>query len=139
MTVTKTEVVIIGGGPSGLLLSQLLNRANISTIVLERASREHVLSRIRAGVLEAGTVQVLRDAGVGDLAGAGHAIGMDDSVLGEDGIDLGFVGWIDVSEDQIRVWRDNDRALHRLGDLAEAGAVLRAAFTVHDLFGKLTD
>ena len=66
MTVTKTEVVIIGGGPSGLLLSQLLNRANISTIVLERASREHVLSRIRAGVLEAGTVQVLRDAGVGD-------------------------------------------------------------------------
>ncbi len=62
----KTEVAIIGGGPSGLLLSQLLNRAGIATVVLERASREHVLSRIRAGVLEAGTVAMLQEAGVGD-------------------------------------------------------------------------
>lgn len=62
----KTEVVIVGGGPSGLLLSQLLNRAGVSTIILERTSRARVLSRIRAGVLEDGTVQLLRDAGVGD-------------------------------------------------------------------------
>ncbi|MDU8911761.1 4-hydroxybenzoate 3-monooxygenase [Aestuariicoccus sp. MJ-SS9] len=61
----KTEVVIVGGGPSGLLLSQLLNRAGVDTIVLERASRDHVLSRIRAGVLESGTVEMLRAAGVG--------------------------------------------------------------------------
>lgn len=60
----KTDVVIIGGGPSGLLLSQLLNRAGIETIVLERASRDHVLGRIRAGVLEWGTVQLLEEAGV---------------------------------------------------------------------------
>ena len=60
----KTEVAIIGGGPSGLLLSQLLNQAGVATVVLERASREHVLSRIRAGVLEAGTVAMLREAGV---------------------------------------------------------------------------
>lgn len=62
----KTQVVIIGGGPSGLLLSQLLNRAGIDTVILERTSRERVLSRIRAGVLEAGTVQLLKEAGVAD-------------------------------------------------------------------------
>ena len=60
----KTEVLIIGGGPSGLLLSQLLNRAGVATVVLERTSRERVLARIRAGVLEAGTVGLLREAGV---------------------------------------------------------------------------
>ncbi|WP_339760836.1 4-hydroxybenzoate 3-monooxygenase [uncultured Sulfitobacter sp.] len=62
----KTEVVIIGGGPSGLLLSQLLNRAGVDTVILERTSRKRVLDRIRAGVLESGTVQLLREAGVGD-------------------------------------------------------------------------
>jgi p-hydroxybenzoate 3-monooxygenase len=62
----KTEVAIIGGGPSGLLLSQLLMRAGIATVVLERREREHVLSRIRAGVLEWGTVGLLEEAGVAD-------------------------------------------------------------------------
>ena len=61
----KTEVVIIGGGPSGLLLSQLLNRAGVATVVLERTSRAHVLARIRAGVLEQGSVAMLHEAGVG--------------------------------------------------------------------------
>lgn len=60
-----TQVVIIGGGPSGLLLSQLLNRDGISTVILERSTRSHVLSRIRAGILEWGTVDLLRAAGVG--------------------------------------------------------------------------
>ncbi len=62
----KTQVAIVGGGPSGLLLSQLLNRAGVDTVILERSSRDHVLSRIRAGVLEAGTVALLREAGVAD-------------------------------------------------------------------------
>lgn len=62
----KTQVVIVGGGPSGLLLSQLLNRAGVDTVVLERTSRARVLARIRAGVLESGTVEMLREAGVGD-------------------------------------------------------------------------
>jgi p-hydroxybenzoate 3-monooxygenase len=50
----RTQVAIIGGGPSGLMLSQLLHLKGIDTIVLERQSREYVLSRIRAGVLEHG-------------------------------------------------------------------------------------
>jgi len=65
----RTQVIIIGGGPSGLLLSQLLNRAGVETIILERASRDHVLARIRAGVLEAGTVQLLAEAGVAERLG----------------------------------------------------------------------
>ncbi len=62
----RTQVAIIGGGPSGLLLSQLLMRAGISTVVLERQTRAHVLGRIRAGVLERGAVEMLHRAGCGD-------------------------------------------------------------------------
>lgn len=62
----KTQVGIIGGGPSGLLLSQLLHLQGIETIVLERQSREYVLGRIRAGVLENGFVDLMREAQVGE-------------------------------------------------------------------------
>ena len=62
----RTQVCIIGGGPSGLLLAQLLHRAGIDNVVLERRTREYVLSRIRAGVLEWGSVELLREAGVGE-------------------------------------------------------------------------
>ena len=61
----RTQVAIIGGGPSGLLLSQLLNRSGIATVVIERKSRDYVLGRIRAGVLETGLVNLLREAGAG--------------------------------------------------------------------------
>lgn len=61
----RTQVAIIGSGPSGLLLGQLLAKAGIETIIIERASKEHVLARVRAGVLEQGTVQLLDEAGVG--------------------------------------------------------------------------
>ena len=61
----KTQVGIIGGGPAGLLLSQVLHRHGIASVILERQSREYVLGRIRAGVLERGTVEMLRRAGVG--------------------------------------------------------------------------
>ena len=64
-TVISTQVAIVGGGPSGLLLAQLLAHAGIDSVVLERRSREYVLSRIRAGVLESGTVSLLRAAGAG--------------------------------------------------------------------------
>ncbi len=62
----KTQVAIIGGGPSGLLLSQLLDKRGIDSIVLERKTKDYVLSRIRAGVLERGLVALLREAGVVD-------------------------------------------------------------------------
>ena len=62
----KTQVCIIGGGPSGLLLSQLLHLKGIATIVLERQSREYVLARIRAGVLEHGFAALMREAQCGE-------------------------------------------------------------------------
>ena len=64
--VVRTQVVVIGGGPSGLLLSQILARSGIDTVVLERQQRDYVLARIRAGVLEWGSVEVLRAAGVSE-------------------------------------------------------------------------
>lgn len=64
MTVTKTKVGIFGGGPSGLMLSQLLDLKGIESVVLERKSREYVLSRIRAGVLEKGFTDLMREADV---------------------------------------------------------------------------
>ncbi|AUY31788.1 4-hydroxybenzoate 3-monooxygenase [Pseudomonas soli] len=60
----KTQVAIIGAGPSGLLLGQLLHNAGIDTLIVERQTPDYVLGRIRAGVLEQGTVELLREAGV---------------------------------------------------------------------------
>jgi len=62
----RTQVCIIGAGPSGLLLSQLLHNQGIESIVLERKTKPYVLSRIRAGVLERGFVDLMRLAGVGE-------------------------------------------------------------------------
>jgi len=82
--VTRTQVVIVGAGPAGLLLGQLLQRASIDAIVLERRSAGYVLGRIRAGVLEQGTVQVLEHAGVAERL---HAEG-----IRHDGVEIGFRG-----------------------------------------------
>ena len=62
----RTEVAIIGAGPAGLLLGQLLHRAGIDTVILERRPIERVFARIRAGMLESGTVRLLEEAGVAD-------------------------------------------------------------------------
>jgi len=80
----RTQVVIVGSGPSGLLLGQLLGRAGIDAVILERSTREHVLGRIRAGVLERGTVRLLEEAGVADRL---HREG-----LVHDGVELAFDG-----------------------------------------------
>ena len=76
----KTQVAIIGGGPAGLLLSELLHRQGVSSVVLEKRSRAHVLSRIRAGVLEQTTVDVLRNNGLSSR--------MDREGLPHDGVRL---------------------------------------------------
>ncbi len=65
MIPTKTQVAIIGAGPSGLLLGQLLHKAGVDNVILERQSGDYVLGRIRAGILEQITVDLLREAGVG--------------------------------------------------------------------------
>ncbi|MCC2676537.1 MAG: 4-hydroxybenzoate 3-monooxygenase [Ramlibacter sp.] len=63
---TRTQVAIIGAGPSGLLLGQLLHKAGIDTVILERQTADYVLGRIRAGILEQVTVDLLKEAGVGE-------------------------------------------------------------------------
>jgi len=69
----KTQVAIIGGGPAGMLLSELLHRAGIACVVLERQTEAHVRARIRAGVLEPGTVELLRQLGLAErLDREGH-------------------------------------------------------------------
>lgn len=62
----RTQVAIVGAGPSGLLLGQLLHRAGIDAVIVERQSPEYVLGRIRAGVLEQVTMDLLDEAGVGE-------------------------------------------------------------------------
>ncbi len=66
METLKTQVAIIGAGPSGLLLGQLLAKQGIDNIILERVTGEYVLGRIRAGILEQGFVDLVREAGVAD-------------------------------------------------------------------------
>src|SRR6188474_1289334 len=62
---TRTQVAIVGAGPSGLLLGQLLAKAGIDAVIVERQSGAHVLARIRAGVLEQVSVDLLDEVGVG--------------------------------------------------------------------------
>lgn len=84
MAAKSTQVAIIGSGPAGLMLAHLLHLSGIECIVLERQTRSHVEGRIRAGVLEHGTVETLRDAGVADR--------LDREGLVHDGFDLSFEG-----------------------------------------------
>ena len=80
----RTQVAIIGSGPAGLLLGRLLEVAGVKSVILESRSRDYVLGRIRAGVLESGTVQLLERAGV-----AGR---LREEALVHDGFDLAFSG-----------------------------------------------
>ncbi|MGF2687511.1 4-hydroxybenzoate 3-monooxygenase [Marinobacter sp. DUT-3] len=80
----KTKVAIIGAGPSGLLLGQLLHKAGIDNVIIERQSPDYILSRIRAGVLEQGMVDLLREVGVNER--------MDREGIVHGGFELAFSG-----------------------------------------------
>ncbi|MEO8888879.1 MAG: 4-hydroxybenzoate 3-monooxygenase [Jatrophihabitantaceae bacterium] len=107
----RTQVGIVGAGPAGLLLSQLLHLQGIESVVLERRDREYVEQRVRAGVLEHGTAQTLREAGVGPR--------MDAEGMRHDGTELRF-----------------ERARHRVDFRALTGrgiTVYGQQHVVHDL------
>jgi p-hydroxybenzoate 3-monooxygenase len=80
----RTQVGIVGAGPAGLLLSHLLARQGIESVVLESRDRDYVEHRVRAGVLEQTTVELLREAGVGER--------MDRQGLVHEGVELRFDG-----------------------------------------------
>jgi p-hydroxybenzoate 3-monooxygenase len=111
----RTQVVIIGSGPSGLLLGQLLAGIGVESVILERVDRDYVLGRVRAGVLEQGTVDLLDEAGAGQRM---HAEG-----LPHDGISLAF-----------------DNRLHRIDLAALTGGkrvtVYGQTEVTHDLMDK---
>lgn len=125
----RTQVVIVGAGPAGLLLGQLLQRAGIDTLLLEQRSADYVLGRIRAGVLESGTVRVLEEAGV---AARLHAEG-----LTHEGVEIGYCG----SRHRIALKELTGRAVTVYGqtevtrDLMEARAAagLRTVYEAQDV------
>src|SRR5262245_2125966 len=82
MRTLRTQVGIVGAGPSGLLLSHLLSLRGIDSVVVERRSREYVEQRVRAGLLEQGTVNLLREAGLADR--------LDREGLAHEGFELYF-------------------------------------------------
>ncbi|MDP5133731.1 MAG: 4-hydroxybenzoate 3-monooxygenase [Paraglaciecola sp.] len=84
MRTIKTQVAIIGAGPSGLLLGQLLAKQGIENIIIERVSADYVLGRIRAGILEQGFVDLVREAGVNER--------MDKEGHVHDGFDIAYYG-----------------------------------------------
>lgn len=129
----RVQVAIIGSGPAGLLLGQLLHRAGIEAIIIEQRSKDYVLERVRAGVLEQGTVEMLDGLGVGNRLRAEGLVheGIEISFgAGRQRIDLkALTGRNVVVYGQTEVTRDLMHAREASG----AAAVYEAAdVRVHD-------
>ncbi|MEM9763442.1 MAG: 4-hydroxybenzoate 3-monooxygenase [Pseudomonadota bacterium] len=118
-----TQVVIIGGGPSGLLLARLLQLSGVRSIVIERQSAAHVMARIRAGVLEQGTVETLEKAEIGDRLAREGMIhdGFDLAVNGRNfriamgeliGRHVTVYGQTEVTKDLMAAHRDAGTEMH---------------------------
>jgi p-hydroxybenzoate 3-monooxygenase len=120
----RTQVAIVGAGPAGLLLGHLLHRHGVEAVVLETRSREYVEARIRAGVLEQGSTEVLREAGVGErmdreglvhggiylrFAGASHHIPMSELTHGRA---VTIYGQTEVVKDLVAARLASDAPLH---------------------------
>ena len=144
----RTQVVIVGGGPSGLLLGQHLTRAGIDNIVLERRSRAYVLARIRAGVLERGTVDQMRDLGLGarmDAEGYVHSgtiISFNNEQIRIDfeehaGTSVVVYGQTELTKDLYEA-RDSDGTtiLHEVEDVAISDADTDAPFVTFTQAGR---
>jgi p-hydroxybenzoate 3-monooxygenase len=133
-----TQVAIVGAGPAGLLLAHLLRLRGIESVVLEARSREYVEARVRAGVLEQGTVDLLSQAGVGDRL---HREG-----LVHHGLELRFDGQghrIDLSEltggRAITVYGQQEVVKDLIAARLDAGGELLFEVddvTLHDLEGE---
>ncbi|MDQ0382936.1 4-hydroxybenzoate 3-monooxygenase [Amycolatopsis thermophila] len=133
----RTQVGIVGAGPAGLLLSQLLSLQGIESVVLERRSRDYVERRVRAGVLEHGTVQTLREAGV--------AKRLDEEGLVHDGLNVRFAGHThrldlaDLVGRGVTVYGQQEVVKDLIAARLDAGGDLRfeiAETALHDLDGQ---
>jgi p-hydroxybenzoate 3-monooxygenase len=130
----RTQVAIIGGGPAGLMLSHLLHRAGVASLVLEHRSRDHVLSRIRAGVLEQVTADLLRSIGADarmmreGLRHDGFCLAMDGDTFRidinelTDGQHVTVYGQTEVTRDLIDAFADRpDELVFEAADVALHG------------------
>lgn len=129
----KTQVVIIGGGPSGLLLSQLLHVRGIDSVVLERKTKDYVLSRIRAGVLERGLLGLIREAGVaGRMEREGFA---HDGTLISYGDEMFRIDFQQHTGESVMVYGQTEvtRDLYEAREAANGKIVFEVdAVTIHD-------
>jgi p-hydroxybenzoate 3-monooxygenase len=133
----RTQVAIIGAGPSGLLLGQLLHKHGIDNIILERHTGEHVLSRIRAGVIEQVAVDLIDEAGVGARM---HAEGLvhDGTQLCVDGI-RHRIDFKELTGKTVTVYGQTEITRDLMDGRKAAGApTIYSAYDValHDVFGE---
>jgi p-hydroxybenzoate 3-monooxygenase len=133
----RTQVAIIGAGPSGLLLGQLLHKHGIDNVILERQTGEYVLSRIRAGVIEQTTIDLLDEAGVGAR--------MHEEGLVHDGVQICVDGvrhrisFKEMTGKAVMVYGQTEITRDLMDGRAAAGApTIYAAYDVslHDIFGE---